>query len=234
MRPRNAAVAREPGHRSRRSSSDVEEAILAATLEILDEAGFEDLTIEAVAARAGAAKTAVYRRWPSKVPLVVEALTRSGPRFEVPDTGSLRTDMIALWHSVADRRRAVHREQLMPVVATIPTNSRDDLMEVMRDRYFGPRLQATRAVVARAVARGEIRADADPELAFDLLFGPLAYRWLLGSPPDEDTISRLTGLALKGLEPGGLEPRGLEPGSSDVLGGELGAEAKEDGPGGGV
>ena len=162
MRPRNAAVAREPGHRSRRSSSDVEEAILAATLEILDEAGFEDLTIEAVAARAGAAKTAVYRRWPSKVPLVVEALTRSGPRFEVPDTGSLRTDMIALWHRVADGGvRSI--ERLLPVVTTY-LNSRDDLMEVMRDRYFRPRLQATRAVIARAVARGEIRADADAEL----------------------------------------------------------------------
>jgi AcrR family transcriptional regulator len=227
MRPRNAAVAREPGHRSRRSSSDVEEAILAATLEILDEAGFEDLTVEAVAARAGAAKTAVYRRWPSKVPLVVEALTRSGPRFEVPDTGSLRTDMIVLWRSVSDGGvRSI--ERLLPVVTTY-LNSRDDLMDVMRDRYFRPRLEATRAVITRAVARGEIRADAEPELAFDLLFGPLAYRWLRGSPPDEDTIGRLTGLALEGLEPRGLKPRG-----SDVLGGELGAEAQEDGAGGGV
>ena len=227
MRPRNAAVAREPGHRSRRSSSDVEEAILAATLEILDEAGFEDLTVEAVAARAGAAKTAVYRRWPSKVPLVVEALTRSGPRFEVPDTGSLRTDMIVLWHRVsAGGVRSI--ERLLPVVTTY-LDSGDDLMDQLRERYFRPRLQASQAIITRAVARGEIRADADPELAFDLLFGPLAYRWLRGAPPDEDTISRLTGLALKGLE-----PRGLELGGSDVLGGELGAEAQEDGAGGGV
>jgi len=222
MRPRNAAVARGPGHRSRRSSSDVEEAILAATLEILDEAGFEDLTIEAVAARAGAAKTAVYRRWPSKVPLVVEALTRSGPRFEVPDTGSLRTDLTALWRSVADGGvRSI--ERLLPVVTT-HLNSGDDLMDVMRERYFRPRLQAARAVIARAVARGEIRADADPELAFDLLFGPLAYRWLRGSAPDEETISHLIGLALRGLGPSG----------SDVLGGELGGEAQEGGAGGGV
>jgi AcrR family transcriptional regulator len=208
MRPRNAAVAREAGQRSRRTSSDVEEAILAATLEILDETGFEDLTIEAVAARSGAAKTAVYRRWPSKVPLVVEALTRSQPRFEVSDTGSLRTDMIELWHTAA-HGGGRYIERLLPVVTTY-LNSGDDLMDVMRDRYFGPRLQATKAIIARAVARGEIRADADPDLAFDLLFGPLAYRWLRGSPPDEDTISRLTGLALKGL------------GGSDVLGGEPG------------
>jgi AcrR family transcriptional regulator len=227
MRSRNAAVAREPGHRSRRTSSDVEAAILAATLEILDEAGFEDLTVEAVAARAGAAKTAVYRRWPSKVPLVVEALTRSGARFEVPDTGSLRTDLIALWRTVAaGGQRSI--ERLLPVVTTY-LDSGDDLMDQLRDRYFRPRLQASQAVIARAVARGEIRADADLELAFDLLFGPLAYRWLRGSPPDEDTISRLAGLALAGLQPRGLEPRG-----SDVLGGELGAEAQEDGAGGGV
>jgi hypothetical protein len=71
-------------------------------------------------------------------------------------------------------------------------------------------------------------------LAFDLLFGPLAYRWLRGSPPDEDTVSRLTGLALKGLEARGPEARGLEAEGSDVLGGELGAEAQEDGAGGGV
>ena len=220
MRPRNAAVTREPGHRTRRTSSDVEEAILAATLEILDETGFEDLTIEAVAARSGAAKTAVYRRWPSKVPLVVEALTRSGPRFEVPDTGSLRTDLIALWRNVAaGGQRSV--ERLLPVVTTY-LDSGDELMDQLRDRYFGPRLRASQVVIARAAARGEIRADADPELAFDMLFGPLAYRWLRGSPPDEDTISRLTGLALKGL------------GGSDVLGGEPGPEAQQDGTGGGV
>jgi hypothetical protein len=108
-------------------------------------------------------------------------------------------------------------------------NSGDDLMDQLRERYFRPRLQAARAVIARAVARGEIRADAEPELAFDLLFGPLAYRWLRGSPPDEETVSRLTGLALKGLEARGLEPEG-----SDVLGGEFGAEAQEGGAGGGV
>ena len=55
--------------------------------------------------------------------------------------------------------------------------------------------------MARAGARGEIRADADPELAFDLLFGPLAYRYLRGSPPDDETIGRLIGMALEGLQP---------------------------------
>ncbi len=199
MSPKAAAVVREPGRRSRRTSSDVEDAILRATLDILHEAGFEELTMEAVAVRAGAAKTAIYRRWPSKVPLVVEALTRSLPEPAVPDTGDLRTDMIALWVDMTGRGQG-SIERLLPVVATYLTTG-EDLMAQLRERYFKPRLQAAYAMLHRAAARGEIRADVDPELAFDLLFGPVAYRWLRGSPPDEETISRLVGLALQGLAP---------------------------------
>jgi AcrR family transcriptional regulator len=198
MTQRTPAVARAPGRRSRRTSGDVEEAILAATLEILDEAGFKDLTVEAVAARAGAAKTAVYRRWPSKVPLVVDALARSQPALVAPDTGDLRSDMIALWKDLAiGGQRSI--ERLLPVVTAYLGT--DDLMALVRERFFEPRLQAVRTVVARAAARGEIRADADTGLAFDLLFGPLAYRWLRGVPPDDDTISRLISMAIEGLQP---------------------------------
>ncbi len=188
-------MAPAPGHRSRRASADVEEAILAATLEILDEARFKDLTVEAVAARAGAAKTAVYRRLPSKVPLVVEALTRSQPVLAAPDTGDLRTDMMALGKKTAvGGQRSI--ERLLPVV-TAYLGVDDDLMALVRDRFFQPRLQALQTIVAR----GEIRADADVGLAFDLLFGPLAYRWLRGVPSDDETVSRLTSLAVQGLQP---------------------------------
>jgi AcrR family transcriptional regulator len=192
-----AAVA--PGHRSRRASADVAEAILAATIEVLDEVGFADLTVEAVAARAGAAKTAVYRRWPSKVPLVVEALIRSQPELVAPDTGDLHTDMIGLWKSAAGvGQRSI--ERMLPVVTAYLADD-DELMALVRDQFFEPRLQALRAVIDRAVARGQIRADADPRLAFDLLFGPLAYRWLRGVPPDDETIGQFTSLALQGLRP---------------------------------
>jgi AcrR family transcriptional regulator len=177
----------------------LEDAILRATLDILHEAGFEELTIEAVAARSGAAKTAVYRRWPSKVPLVVEALTRARPEPAVPGTGDLRTDMIALWADVSGRGHD-SIERLLPVVVTYLVKD-DDLAAQLRERYFQPRLQAAYAMLAQAATRGQIRADADPELAFDLLLGPLAYRWLRGSPPDEETISRLVDLALQGLAP---------------------------------
>jgi Tetracyclin repressor-like, C-terminal domain len=129
----------------------------------------------------------------------VEALTRAQPELPVPDTGDLRTDLIRIWKS-ASGGGARSVERLLPVV-TVYLASNDELMAQVRDRYFRPRLEAMRAVVARAVARGEIAPDADPELAFDLLFGPLAYRWLRGSPPDDETIGRLVGLALRGLAP---------------------------------
>ena len=114
---RSHRTAAAPGHRSRRSSADVENGILVATLEVLDEVGFEDLTVEAVAARAGSAKTGVYRRWPSKVPLVVEALVRPAPAPHAPDTGDLRQDMLGLWKSVANQA-ARSIERLLPLVTT--------------------------------------------------------------------------------------------------------------------
>jgi AcrR family transcriptional regulator len=164
---------------------------------VLDETGFANLTVEAVAARAGAAKTAVYRRWPSKVPLVVDALIRAHAAPEAPDTGGLRTDMIALWHNAGGGLRSI--ERLLPVVTAYLTTD-SEVMAQLRDNYFQPRLRALHnTVIARAVARGEIRADADPELAFDMLFAPLVYRLLRGDPPDDETIGRLTTLALQGL-----------------------------------
>jgi AcrR family transcriptional regulator len=183
----------------RRASEDVEDAIIAATLELLDEVGFANLTVEAVAARAGAAKTAVYRRWPSKVPLVVDALVRSRPDWPVPDTGDLRSDLIALWQNLnLGARRSV--ERLLPVAAAT-LNPGDDLAVLLRGRYFEPRLQQMRILVRRAAARGEISPDVDPELALDLLFGPLAYRLLRGLVADEQTVGRFVDMALLGLRP---------------------------------
>jgi AcrR family transcriptional regulator len=193
-----AGTARADGPR-RRASEDVEDAIITATLELLDEAGFANLTVEAVAARAGAAKTAVYRRWPSKVPLVVDALVRSQPEWSIPDTGDLRSDLIALWQNLNPSSQ-LSVERLLPLAASYLTPD-DDLAVLLRERYFEPRLQQGRQLVQRAAARGEIRSDIDPELAFDFLFGPLAYQRMRGLWPDEQTTGRFVDMALAGLRP---------------------------------
>jgi AcrR family transcriptional regulator len=193
-----AGTARAAGPR-RRASEDVEDAIITATLELLDEAGFANLTIEAVAARAGAAKTAVYRRWPSKVPLVVDALVRSRPDWPVPDTGDLRSDFIALWQNLnPGAQRSL--ERLLPVAAA-NLKPDDETAVLLRERYFEPRLQQMRILVQRAADRGDISPDVDPEFALDLLFGPLAYRLLRGLEPDEQTVGRFVDMALAGLRP---------------------------------
>jgi AcrR family transcriptional regulator len=193
-----ASTARAQGPR-RRASEDVEDAIIAATLELLDEVGFASLTVEAVAARAGAAKTAVYRRWPSKVPLVVDALVRSRPEWPIPDTGNLRSDLIALWKNLnPGSQRSV--ERILPLAASY-LSADDDLAVLLRERYFEPRLRQVRELVKRAAARGEIRSDVDAQLAFDFLFGPLAYRRLRGLSPDEQTVGQFVDMALAGLRP---------------------------------
>jgi AcrR family transcriptional regulator len=191
-------TARAEGPR-RRASEDVEEAIITATLELLDEVGFANLTVEAVAARAGAAKTAVYRRWPSKVPLVVDALVRSRPEWPIPDTGDLRSDLVALWKDLNPSTQW-SVERLLPLAVSYLSPD-DDLAVLLRERYFEPRLQQVGQIVQRATARGEIRSDVDPQLAFDLLFGPLAYRRMRGLSPDDQTVGRLADMALAGLRP---------------------------------
>lgn len=105
--------------------------------------------------------------------------------------------MIELWKSLTSG--GAHAiERIMPLV-TAYLGSDDELMAALRDRYFQPRLQAMHTMITRAAERGEIRADADPSLAFDLLFGALAYRWLRGAPQDTQTASALISLALQGL-----------------------------------
>jgi AcrR family transcriptional regulator len=191
-------TARAGGPR-RRASGDVEEAIITATLDLLDEVGFANLTVEAVAARAGAAKTAVYRRWPSKVPLVVDALVRSRPEWPIPDTGDLRSDLVALWKDLnPSTQRSV--ERLLPLAASYLSPD-DDLAVLLRERYFEPRLRQVGQIVQRAAARGEIRSEVDPQLAVDFLFGPLAYRRMRGLSPDDQTVGRFVDMALAGLRP---------------------------------
>jgi hypothetical protein len=123
----------------------------------------------------------------------------SGVLLSLPIPGELRSDLIALWQNLnLGARRSV--ERLLPVAAAT-LNPGDDLAVLLRGRYFEPRLQQMRILVRRAAARGEISPDVDPELALDLLFGPLAYRLLRGLVADEQTVGRFVDMALVGLRP---------------------------------
>ncbi|TWP50153.1 TetR/AcrR family transcriptional regulator [Lentzea tibetensis] len=153
-------------------SAAVDRALTDATLALLDEVGLDALTLDAVAARAGVSRPALYRRWPSKLHLVAHVLMASVVPMPDPDTGSARTDLEQLAAALVGGMSwvvlAVHAE-----ARRVP-----ELGERLYESFLAGRHALITSVVRRGVSRGELRADVDPELVRDLLFGPLVYHWL--------------------------------------------------------
>jgi AcrR family transcriptional regulator len=166
----NAAVAPSAG---RPRSEEAHRAILDATLGLLVEVGYSGLTVEGIAQRAGVGKATIYRRWASKLPLVIEAFGQL-PGLEEADSGDLATDLEQMLRSYL---RVFHDTPLGAVVPSLagelPHNP--ELMEL-----FAPVVKARRQplirALERALARGEIPADTDLDLAADLIFGPITVR----------------------------------------------------------
>ena len=165
---------RTPG---RPRSEASHQAIIQATLELLVEAGYGALTMEAVRTRAGVGKATIYRRWGSKEELVRDAIVFLHDEFDTPDTGSLQGDyeaLAAVVRASASRGGATLMPRLLGEAVNDP-----ELFAIFRANLVEPRRAALRAVLARAVARGEIRADVDLELVLDLFAGPAVYRLLI-------------------------------------------------------
>jgi AcrR family transcriptional regulator len=170
-----AADRRPPGRpRSARSH----EAIVRAALELLVEVGFERLTMEQVQRRAGVGKATIYRRWTSKSELVKEAIQFFGAELPVPDTGSLAGDYAV----VTDAALAIARDRnaalLMPRLL-VEASHDPELHALFYAQLVEPRRAVVRAILEQARERGELRADADLELAIDMLIGPIIYRFLI-------------------------------------------------------
>jgi AcrR family transcriptional regulator len=192
---------RTPG---RPRSEASHQAIIRATLELLLETGYRSLTMEAVRARAGVGKATIYRRWPSKEELVRDAIVFIHDDFEAPDTGSLRGDyegMASLVLSAAHRAGAA---TLMPRLLGEAAND-PELLAIFYDNLVEPRRAQMRAVLQRALARGEIRDDVDIELIIDLFAGPVVYRLLItgGDYAQLPAIDEQLDALLHGLAPRG-------------------------------
>ncbi|MGN6742060.1 MAG: TetR/AcrR family transcriptional regulator, partial [Amnibacterium sp.] len=159
--PATTQGAVRPG-RKRDETRDPE--ILAAAIDVLAEVGYERMTVDMVAARAKAGKATLYRRWPSKAELVVEAVGCMGGDGvrAAPDTGTLRGDLVALLspRTVVDADRKL---RVLLGLASVIVHS-PDLAESIREAFLEPRATMTRVLLQRAVDRGEARPDTDVEL----------------------------------------------------------------------
>ena len=178
--------------RGRRRSERSHAAIIAATQELLVERSYPELTIEAIAARAGVGKQTIYRWWPSKAALVLEAYLAGSDAVALPaEAESGREDIRALlgW-LMAVLAQPIGGHVVAGLVADLQHDA--DLAEGFHRDVVPARRAGMLAALERARARGEIRADADLELAVDTLHGAVFYRLLLsGEPLDPDFADRL-------------------------------------------
>lgn len=187
-------IKRRTGGRSAR----VRDAVLRAALEAIAETGPGDVTISDIARRAGVHATSVQRRWGSRENVLLDALlSYSRAQLPIPDTGSLRGDFIAFGGSMA----AYLATPLGDAVARMLAASEDDeTIAANRAEFWQARYDIARVIVDRAVDRHEVAADTDPELALEMLVGPLLYRKVLvRQPVDDGFVERLVDSLMNGL-----------------------------------
>jgi AcrR family transcriptional regulator len=187
------ATAGQAGHRGqpRRRGEELYAAIFEATLAELAEVGYSRLAMERIAARAGASKASLYRRWPSRAELVIAALGhRYGGPEPTPDTGSLRDDVLSLLRLGASRLNGIFGVAARGLMAETLTDP--DRTAGVRPSMFTSRNRIMREILDRAAARGEIRPAAITPQIVGLAPGLVDYHFLIHGAPIPDDV--LTGI----------------------------------------
>jgi len=180
----------------------VRSAVLEAVFDLLAEVGYERMTIEEVAARAGVHKTTVYRRWSSKPELVLDATRAfSEETIPIPDTGTLEGDLRMLGRGVVATIGAdPGARRSMSIIAAAAATG--ELMDAMHAFWEG-RLALTAPIVKRAIDRGDVPPGTEPNLVIESLIGPLWIRLLMtGEPIDSGFSDRLATAVAAGFRPG--------------------------------
>ena len=181
-------------------SEEAHQSILNATLEMLGEVGFSALTVEGVATRAGVGKATIYRRWPSKLPLVVEAFGQL-PGLEEVDTGNLVEDLTQMLRNYLQFFYSTPLATVLPSLAGERAHN-PELSELFDPVFTGRRQPLIRAL-ERGVSRGELDAKLDLELAADLIVGPIAVTlFFKGGRVNPKMVGPAVELALRGIASG--------------------------------
>jgi len=167
-----------------------EAELLAVTLQLLQEHGYDRLTVDAVASAARASKATVYRRWPSKAELVLAAFIEGVRQVAVvPDTGTLRGDLLKLGE-VCCEHCTQHASTIRAVMVEVSRNPA--LNDVMQNQFLDHRKALIQHVLRQAVDRGEITEAALTDELWDLLPGYLIFRSIIPSrPPTRATVQAL-------------------------------------------
>ena len=191
----SATRARRPGGRSARVRANV----IAATLAELGERGYAALSLDSVARRAGVHKTTLYRRWGTREELVLEAmLERAGEHISVPDTGSLRDDLLTLARTAAANAASPEVAAMARTVAA--ESPHDGRLAAANRQFWAERLALDGVIVERAIARGEVAAGTDPGRVIEAVIGPIHLRLLLtGEPVDHSFLEAIVDVVVHGV-----------------------------------
>lgn len=193
-----ASTAAEPRRPGRPRSEQADQAILAAALDLFAEFGPEALCIEQVAAKAGVGKATIYRRWPGKEDMLVDALGGLGTQLPVAQGKSVRADLIALLGAICREAEDPRRARLFALLqgegARYPR-----LMATYIETVVRPRLDVVRSVLRRGVATGELREDTDIDAATFLLNGAALASMYGAEHTDAKYARRVVDELLRGL-----------------------------------
>ncbi len=189
MSPTQATQAAE-AHARPRIEGEREQEILDATLDTLAEVGYDRLTMDAVAARAKASKATLYRRWNGKAHLVIDALISQKAPLSMPDTGTLRGDLLGTFCGMGG---LTDQHQIALLCSVITAIGRDaEFADAFRRDFIGPKKAVSFEIFRRAQARGEIGEDIDIDLIATALPGIILHRaFLLGDPPTIELITKV-------------------------------------------
>ena len=184
--------------RGRPRSVEVDEAVLAATVELAGEVGVSRLSMDDVAVRAKVSKATIYRRWASKEALVLDALRAAMVPIEDEDTGSLRSDLEHYLRELVKRFRSGKMRDVLPHLIGVACH--DSNLRCSLDDYMQTRRVPLHLILARGVERGELPANTDLDVLIDVILGPFAYRKLLAHTQiDDDFAEKLVAIVLPDL-----------------------------------
>lgn len=178
-----------PKRRGRQRSVEAESAILKATMDLLAKRPLRDVTAADIARKAGVSKATLYKWWPNKNIVALDAFLASmQAAVAIPDTGSAEHDFTIQFEAAIDFYKNSSGRLLCHFIAE--GQSDPELRQLFRDRFLKPCRQNLKIIWQRGVARGEIHPSVDGDLVLDLIFGPMVYRLLVGHGPLDEKQAR--------------------------------------------
>jgi AcrR family transcriptional regulator len=198
-----AHIQRRPGGRSAR----VRQVVLASTLDLLSQRGYEGVTTKDIAARAGVNEASLFRRWGTKAAIVAEALQDySALETPTPDTGSLRSDLLELLRGIIARIQTPQGQVISQIVVG---HHRQPELEEVRHAYWSDRLNRAAVIVQRAKKRGELSEEVDADFLVEAAIGPILARTQATHRPLDDHLpEQIVVLLLSGLARNDQHPVG--------------------------